>query len=47
MSKPDENIPSLENVRDKVGGLDYISEVDVRTEGSVVHVAFEGSKAEQ
>jgi copper chaperone CopZ len=27
--------------------LDHVSEVDVRVEGSVVHVSFEGGKAEQ
>ena len=27
--------------------LDYVSEVDVSTEGSVVHVSFRGGKAEQ
>ena len=48
VSKRDkENVPSLEDVGDEVRQLDYVSEVDVRTEGSVVHVSFEGGKAEQ
>ncbi len=48
VSKRDkEDVPSLEDVGDEVRRLDYVSEVDVRTEGSVVHVSFEGGKAEQ
>ena len=27
--------------------MDHVSEVDVRTEGSVVHISFEGGKGEQ
>lgn len=48
MTKRDgEGVPSLEDVGDQVGGLGYVTEVDVRTEGGVMHVSFEGGKAEQ
>jgi copper chaperone CopZ len=48
LTKPDEGgAPSLEDVGGSVGRLGYVSEVDVRTEGGVVHVSFEGGKAEQ
>ena len=30
-----------------MGRLENVSEVDVRTEGGVLHVSFEGGKAEQ
>jgi len=42
-----EAVPGLESLGEEVRGLDHVSEVDVRTEGSVVHVSFEGGKAEQ
>ncbi len=45
--RDEEGAPSLEDVGDKVGRLTNVSEVDVRTEGGVVHVSFEGGKAEQ
>ena len=48
VTKPgDEDAPSLESLGEEVGRLDHVSEVDVRTEGSVVHVSFEGGEAEQ
>ncbi len=48
VTKPgEEAVPDLESLEDEVRGLDHVSEVDVRTEGSVVHVSFEGGKAEQ
>ena len=43
----DEEVQDLETLGEEVRGLDHISEVDVRVEGSVVHVSFEGGKAEQ
>ena len=45
--RDEEGAPSLEGVGDKVGQLNNVSEVDVRTEGGVLHVSFEGGKAEQ
>ena len=42
-----EDVPGLESLGEEVRGLDHVSEVDVRTEGSVVHVSFEGGKPEQ
>ena len=48
VTKPaDEDVPGLESLGEEVRGLDHVSEVDVRTEGSVVHVSFEGGKPEQ
>ena len=48
VTKPsDENVPGLETLGEEIGSLDHVSEVDVRTEGSVVHISFEGGKAEQ
>ena len=48
VTKPgDEDVPDLETLGEEVRGLDHVSEVDVRSEGSVVHVSFEGGKAEQ
>ena len=43
----DEGVPGLEELGRAVEGLHHVSEVDVRTEGSVMHVSFEGGKAEQ
>ena len=43
----DEDVPDLEALGEEVRRLDHVSEVDVRVEGSVVHVSFEGDKAEQ
>ncbi len=42
-----EGAPSLEELGEKVGQLTNVSEVDVRTEGGVLHVSFEGGRAEQ
>ncbi|MDP9411267.1 MAG: heavy-metal-associated domain-containing protein [Actinomycetota bacterium] len=42
-----EAVPDLESLGEEVRGLDHVSEVDVRVEGSVVHVSFQGGKAEQ
>ncbi len=48
VTKPsDEDAPDLASVGEEVGRLGHVSEVDVRTEGSIVHVSFEGGKAEQ
>jgi copper chaperone CopZ len=48
ITKPgDEDVPGMESLGEEVGRLDHVSEVDVRTEGSIVHVSFEGGKAEQ
>jgi copper chaperone CopZ len=48
VTKPgDEDVPGMKNFGEEVGRLDHVSEVDVRTEGSIVHVSFEGGKAEQ
>ncbi len=48
MTKPgDEDAPDRASLGEEVGRLESVSEVDVRTEGSVVHVSFEGGKAEQ
>ena len=48
VTKPeDKAVPGLEAIGQEVGRLDHVSEVDVRTEGSVVHVSFEGGKEEQ
>jgi copper chaperone CopZ len=48
VTKPgDEEVQDLETLGEEVRGLDHISEVDVRVEGSVVHVSFEGGKAGQ
>ena len=44
---PGNEAPDLQTVGDGLGRLDSVSEVDVRTEGGVVHVSFEGGKAEQ
>ena len=43
----DEDVQDLEALGEEVRRLDHVSEVDVRVEGSVVHVSFEGDKAEQ
>jgi copper chaperone CopZ len=48
VTKPsDEDAPDLASLGEEVGRLDHVSEVDVRTEGSVVHVSFEGGTTEQ
>jgi hypothetical protein len=48
VTKPgDEDAPGLQSLGVEVGRLDHVSEVDVRTEGSVVHISFEGGKGEQ
>ena len=48
VTKPgDEGVQDLETLGEEVRGLEHVSEVDVRVEGSVVHVSFEGGKAEQ
>jgi hypothetical protein len=48
VTKPsDKDVPGLENVGQRVEGLGCVLWVDVRTEGSVMHVSFEGGKAEQ
>ena len=48
VTKPgDEDVPGMESLGEEVGRLDHVSEVDVRIEGSIVHVSFEGGKAEQ
>ena len=48
VTKPgDEDVPGMKSLGGEVGRLDHVSEVDVRTEGSIVHVSFEGGKAEQ
>ena len=48
VTKPgDEDVQDLETLGEEVRGLDHVSEVDVRVEGGVVHVSFEGGKAEQ
>ena len=43
----DREAPGLEDLGEEIARLDHVSEVDVRTEGSVVHVSFEGGKSEQ
>ena len=48
VTKPgDEDVPGMKSLGEEVGRLDHVSEVDVRTEGSIGHVSFEGGKAEQ
>ena len=48
VTKPgDEEVQDLETLGEEVRGMDHISEVDVRVEGSVVHVSIEGGKDEQ
>ena len=48
VTKPvDRDAQDLETLGEEVRGLDHVSEVDVRVEGSVVHVSFEGGKPEQ
>ena len=48
VTKPgDEDVPGMKSLGEEVGRLDHVSEVDVRTEGSIVHVSFEGGKDEQ
>jgi copper chaperone CopZ len=48
VTKPgDEDVPGMKSLGEEVGRLDHVSEVDVRIEGSIVHVSFEGGKAEQ
>ena len=48
ITKPgDEDVPGMESLGEEVGRLDHVSEVDVRIDGSIVHVSFEGGKAEQ
>ena len=42
-----EDARGLEKVGSEVSGLDYVSDVDVEREGSVLSVSFEGDKAEQ
>jgi copper chaperone CopZ len=42
-----EDVPGLEAVGQRVEELDHVFGVDIRTEGSVVHVSFEGSRSEQ
>ncbi len=41
------DVPGLETLGDEVRGLDYVSGVDVQTEGSVLSVSFEGDEPEQ
>lgn len=46
--KGERSVPGLEAVGCEVEGLGHdVSEVDVRTEESVMHVSFEGGKAER
>jgi hypothetical protein len=48
VTKPeDKDVPSLEAVGQEVRRLNHVSEVDVRPEGSVMGVLFEGGRAEQ
>ena len=48
VTKPgDQDVQDLKTLGEEVKGLDHVSEVDVRVEGSVVHISFEGGKAEQ
>lgn len=48
VTKPSEkDVPDLEEVGERVQGLGCVSGTDVRTEGSVMRVSFEGGKAEQ
>ena len=48
VTKPgDSDVPGLEGLGEEITRLDHVSEVDVRTEGSIVHVSYEGAKAEQ
>ncbi len=48
VTKPgDEDVQDLETLGEEVGRLDRVSEVDVRVEGSMLHVSFEGGRAEQ
>ncbi len=48
VTKPgDEDAPGLEGLGEEIRRLNSVSEVDVRAEGSVVHVSFEGGKSEQ
>ena len=48
VTKPgDSDVPGLESLGEEITRLDHVSEVDVRTEGSIVHVSYEGAKAEQ
>jgi len=48
VTKPEESdAPSLKDLGDEVGRLDHVSEVEVRTEGSVMSVSFEGGETEQ
>ena len=48
VTKPgDEDVPDLEALGEEIRQLGHVFEVDVRTEGGVVHVSFEGGKAEQ
>lgn len=42
-----ESTSGLEDVGRQVEELGHVSWVDVRTEGSVVHLSFEGGRAEQ
>ena len=47
-TKPDDtHVPDLETLSEVVRQLDHVSEVDVRTDGSVMDVSFEGGKTEQ
>ncbi len=48
VTKPDDtHVPDLETLSEVVRQLDHVSEVDVRTDGSVMDVSFEGGKTEQ
>ena len=48
VTKPsDRDVPSLETIGQRVEGLDYVSWVDIRTEGGAMQVSFEGGKVEQ
>ena len=48
VTKPEgKDVPSLEAVGQEVRKLGHVFEVDVRTEGSVMGVLFEGGRAEQ
>ncbi len=48
VTKPvDEDVPGLEALGNEVRELNYVSEVRVGTEGSVLNVSFEGDRTEQ
>lgn len=48
VTKPvEEAVPGLEGLGEEVRGFGHVYLGDVRAEGGVVHVSFEGGKAEQ